>query len=83
MAACPPPCPVPHVVSEAALRAGGQGNGFLMYTALLSCFRVVRDADDWKAMAAIHVHAAGLGSALLLHIRGFISGFNVGGNGSG
>lgn len=68
---------------RAALRAAGQGNGFLVYTVLLSCVRVARDAGNWKAMAAIHVHGAVLGSALLLRIWGLISGFNVSGNGSG
>lgn len=54
MAVCPPLCPVPHVVSEGCTRAGGQGNGFLMYTALVSCVRVATGAMNWKAMAAMH-----------------------------
>lgn len=37
---------------RAAPRAGGQGNGFLIYRAVVSCVRVARDAAEWKPMVA-------------------------------
>lgn len=47
------------------------------------CVRVARDAICWKTLVAMHCTWCCLGSALVLHIRGLISGFGVGGNGSG
>lgn len=39
---------------RAAPCAGGQGNGFLIYRAIVSCVRVARDVTEWKPMVAMH-----------------------------
>lgn len=53
---------------RAALRAGGQGNGFLIYTALVSCVRV---ASNWKAVVAIHCTWCRFGFCTAIAHQGF------------
>lgn len=67
-----------------AAPAAGQGNGFLMHMAIVSCMRVARGATDWKAMVAMHCTRCCFGFCTgAAHIRDLTSGFDVGGNGRG